>query len=300
MPTELQVVRRVLLASAFALGAAWIVPAEEPVAIRADLEVPGHGKLDPDNLYERRIIDEYCRNLIEAREAYAEKQVALQKEKLIAEAKSEDARRKEEDRRRALYEKHFGTPPAQTNPDKKPEEPKEEKKASVRVRVTFTVPEALLYQAAAKTCRDRKVFCEAVLDYLARLDPSNTGKIAEDDYKIAGALLMDAAKFLRSLDNGGSLTIGLLGELDEVPLDPAAIVKANLRIVNSKHFTINSFDDNHDGVLDSAERKRMSLAFSTMARQYGQEAAFYQSISDGLTVRAKVVAARMDNIELMP
>jgi len=297
MPTDLNAVRGILLSGCLLLSAT-CAAAEEPVVIPADLAVPGHGKLDPQNQYDRHVVDDYCRSLIDARELVAQKQVAAVKEKIIAEAKVDDDRRRDEERRRALYEKHFGTPPPQ---EKKTDEVKEEpKKNSVRVRVTFNVPELDLYQAAAKVCRDRQTFCEAVLDYLSRLDPSNSGKFVEDDYKTAGALLMDASKFLRSLDNGGNLMIGTLTELDDIPLDPAAIVKGNLRIAKSKHFIINSFDENRDGVLDGPERKKMSLAFSTMARQYAQDAAFYQAVADGLTNRAKVVSARMESVELTP
>ncbi|MGD0093126.1 MAG: hypothetical protein ABSE73_24705, partial [Planctomycetota bacterium] len=184
---------------------------------------------------EAAAIREWSKSFIELKE----KKALLELKKIKEEVKTEEAiRAKEEEearQRQRRYDESLGTlrPVAPT-----------ERHGPLHVRLEFMVPEIQTYRLAAEVSRARQALANDVVALLGRLDRNGDGKLTDDEYRDAGALLSATTSLFAPLDSTGDgyLTAEKLEAVRNLPENAAAALRLGRVAASAKDFRIKPFD----------------------------------------------------------
>ncbi|MBI3828795.1 MAG: hypothetical protein HY291_04720 [Planctomycetes bacterium] len=255
--------------------------------------VPASDTLTKDSDLDHRKLEEFINVAIAAHEKTAMAEFQVQRKKVEADLAKLEEERQDRERRRLRYKEMKGDTSTTTE---------EEKPPVVYMRVDFKVPELSMYRDALESCKKRGALAQSILEMLPSLDKDKDGQLAGDEYRAAAAIVRCTDRILRGLDSNKDGVISQL-ELDaskSLPKDSAEAKRMSSSMVDAKDYRIPRFDADKDGVLDTSERKALSVAYSSAAIQYLSEAAMYERIVKEFEARERTAALKFQSLEVRP
>jgi hypothetical protein len=239
-------------------------------------------------------LQQWVRELIEAKEKRAQAELEPIKKRVRQEAAERFATEKEKQRRREKFNESWGTLSSAVST--------EGRAGGVHLQLDFQVPEIDTYRAAVKVCRARAAMVQDIIDALGKLDVSAESKFKDEEYRNVGALLNACSRLWTKLDEDedGVLAPAELEAAAAFPKTVKAAVRQGRVGVEAASYRIKPYDADADGALDIAERKGLMMALVEAALRASQDAAFYQRVVDALVLARKPVAAKFADIELLP
>jgi hypothetical protein len=237
--------------------------------------------------------NDWVQNFIDKKKAQAEKEIDELKKKFQQDEQERIAKEKERQRRLTKMAEYG---------DYIPVSRADNKRSTVTIKLDFQVPEVETCRRAQDACRLRKALADDIIDTLSRLDRNNDGKLTNDEYQDALAIVIGAAKLFQKIDTNddGFLSEAEIESAKQLPKDAADALqkgRAASRLPNAK---LKPYDANDDNVLDAEERKTLSMAFVDLALKAEKEAEFYRHLADSLTVSRDIMAAKYANVVLSP
>ena len=247
---------------------------------------------DPDK--EAAAIRRWARELIAAKEKQAQIELERITKTIRAEEGARQAAEAERRRRQARYDEVWGgfeNKSARSNAG-----------ATLHIRLDFQVPEIETYRLAVEASRAREALANDILETLPRLARNASGKLTDDDYRDAGAILNASSRLFQKLDypEEGYLSEAKLETARDLPANAHALLRAGRPATEANGYRIPFYDAKGEGVLDVPERKAMAMAFVEIALRSAEEAVFYKNVADTLAALRQTAAARFADIEIEP
>jgi len=247
---------------------------------------------DPDKEGDK--IGEWVMGLIAAKEKRANTELEAIKKRLRSEESARQAAERDRQRRADKYDETWGALGTKTSSGGSG--------GATHIKLDFQVPEIETYRVAMAVCRVREALANDVVETLPRLDRNGDGRLTENEYRDAGAILTATSRLFQKLDANDD---GILNEAEieaarELPRNATAAIRTGRPTAESAGFKIKPYDADSDGVLDVNERKALTMAYVDVALRAGQEAAFYQRVIEALATAREVVAGKFADIEVTP
>lgn len=292
---------KLVSASLFAfLAAASIRGAENPEAILERREiaalpkVPSRATILKDAGTDSAKIGQWVHTVIEAKEKKANVELEDLKKKVRAEEDVRYAAERERRRRQEKYDQSFGGAVGGAA--------QKEKRAPIHMKLDFQVLEIDAYRAISETERQLQAVANEIAQNLSSLDHDGDGKLTENEYRDAAAIVVSTKRLFQSMDaNGdGMISDDEIESARKLPQNMSAAIRAGREGASAPNFKIKPFDADSNGVLDVDERKALASAFVEISVKLGQEADFYKTVADNLAKAREIVAAKFADIEVAP
>lgn len=255
--------------------------------------VPTCESLTADNELDHKKLEDFISVSIAAHDKTVMAEFEVQKKKVQGELAKREEERQDRERRRQRYKEMKGDTSTSTE---------EEKPPVVYMRIDFRVPELTMYRDGLESCKRRGALAQSILEILPSLDKDKDGQLTGEEYKAAAAIVRSTDRILRGLDSNKDAGISQL-ELDaskSLPKDASEAYRLASSMVDGRDYRIPRFDADKDGVLDTSERKALSVAYSSTAIQYSTEATVYDRIVKEFEIREKAASVKYQSLEVRP
>jgi Ca2+-binding EF-hand superfamily protein len=273
--------------------------AEEPEAIVEKKEMPVLPKVPvrsailKDGENESATISNWVKAFMEGKEKKANIELEELKKNARAQEETRAAAEKERKRRQDKYDQNFGTVGASASSTRR---------APLRMKLDFQVLEIDTFRAISETQRAMQGLANDIAKNLTSLDRDGDGKLKDDEYREAGAIVVATRRMFSSIDanSDGFISEEELDLARKLPPNMSAAIRAGKPGAAAANFKIKPFDKDGDGVLDVDERKALASAFVDLSVKLGQEADFYKAVSDNLAKAREIVAGKFAEVEVGP
>jgi hypothetical protein len=234
---------------------------------------------------------QWADDLIKAKEKRATEELEIIKKKVL---ESERARLKEQQermRKREKYDQAYGI-----------EATTGDKRAAVRVKLDFVVLEIDHFRRIADIYRLQEQLATDVVTALPKLDRDGDGKLTDDEYRDAAAIVSAASRLFVNLDvnEDGFVSESESDAAKGTPSTAIDAIQAGRISVDTPGYKIKNYDTDGDGALSVQERKELGNAFLAVAIQAGRDAIFYRTLTDALSISRQIAATKFENIEVVP
>jgi hypothetical protein len=254
-------------------------------------KVPSRSAIVKPNESEAKSIGQWANAFIAAKEKKAEAELEVFKKTVLEEERTRQA----EERNRLRRHERNDLLKTSANPTVK-------KGGPIRIQLDFQVPEIAIYRLAVELCLTEQKLANDVVEALSRMDKDNDGKLTNEEYKNAGALIITTRNVGQKLDSDadGMISEEELEAVRRLPENSAAAIDTGRESASTLTFKIKSFDSDNNGVLDVDERKRMVMSYVDAALRSEQEAQFYRSVADSLAGARASVAEKFADVLVAP
>ena len=254
-------------------------------------KVPSRGAILKPSESESNAIGTFVRNFIAAKEKKADAELDVYKKTVLEEERVRQADERNRLRRQERNDLLNNTPGVTSR-----------ERGPIRIQLDFQVPEIAIYQLAAELCRSQQKLANDVVDALSRMDRDNDGKLSNEEYKEASALVVSTRIVQQKLDidNDGMISEEELDALRKMPASVTAAIGAGREATSALTFKLKGYDTDGNNVLDVDERKRMVMSFVEATLRAEQEAQFYKSVADNLATARTIVAEKFADVLIAP